>query len=220
MNRKPLILACLLAGVVAGTLVGGEARSERLSTSTALLSLARQAQAGDRDDRAAELYREAHQVNPFDPAPLTGLGQLAMRNGEALEAVEFFEAALALSRGDREARHGLADALLEMDRAEEARPLYERLLAEDAGDGRAWNGLGLALDLTGRHDEAQAAYRAGLALSPDNEEILANLDASRTLAAAPVETTLGSDGMTLAPNAEAGSVAVSSARPVPAGRDP
>ena len=222
MNQKPLAVAWLLASVITGSLVSTRTHAAGLSTATALLTLAQQAEAGDRDGRAVELYREAHEANLFDPTALSGLGRLAIRNGSAAEAVAFFQAALAIEQRDRATRHGLADALLEMDEADEALALYEALLAEDAGDVLAWNGKGLALDLAGRHDHAKFAYQAGLALSPDNEEILANLDSSRILAAAPASAmpVLGQGSVTLALNADSGTVDLSSAQTHSVGRDP
>lgn len=220
MNRKPLTAALLIAGVIAGTLLSGEACAQGPSTSAALIALARQAEAGDRDARASELYRQAHEANPFDPAPLSALGQLAIRNGEAGDAVAFFRAALALERRDREARHGLGDAWIEMDEAEEALAIFDSLLAEDAGDLRAWNGKGVALDLAGRHDEAQVAYRTGLALSPDDPELLANLDASQVLAAEALAPRLGQDAVTLALNADGGAGGQLPTQPNSGRRDP
>ena len=218
MNRNTLAIAALIAGVIAGSFPGNAARAEGPSTSTALLALAGQAEAGNRDVRAAELYREAHEAAPFDPAPLSALGSLALRNGEADEAAAYFRAALAIDRRDAVARHGLADALLDLDRADEALALYDALLAEDAGDHRAWNGKGLALDLAGRNDEARSAYRAALALSPDDDGIRANLDLSRSLAAAPAEPAASQGGVTLALND--GAPAVLPAQPVSVRRDP
>lgn len=221
MDRRHLAIACVLASVIVGPLLGGGARAADLSSPSTFLALARQAEAGLRDDRAAELYRQAHEAHPFDPAPLTALGRLAVRIGAAVEAVEYFEAALAIERRDRDARLGLADAFVELDRGDEALSVYEALLAEDAGDGRAWNGKGLALDLAGRYDEAQAAYRAGLAVAPDDREIRANLDLSQTLAAAPAEPSAAADGVTLALNAgDTGAAVEPAARTHSVAREP
>ncbi|MEQ8817836.1 MAG: tetratricopeptide repeat protein [Thalassobaculum sp.] len=217
MNRNTLAVAALIAGVLAAPLLGNHARAEGPSTSTALLALAGQAEAGNRDVRAAELYREAHEVDPYDPAPLSALGSLALRNGETDEAAAFFRAVLAIDPRHDDARHGLADALLDLDRAVEALALYDALLAQDAADHRAWNGKGLALDLAGRNDEAQLAYRAALALSPGNDGIRANLEVSRSLAAAPAESPASQAGVTLALNDGAAPLPV---QPVSARRNP
>lgn len=221
MNRNSLAVAALIAGVVAGSLLSGHVRADGRSTSTALLALAGQAAAGKRDGRAVELYGQAHEANPFDVAPLSALGRLALRTGEANEAVRYFRAALAIDPRASDARHGLADAMLDLDRADEALGMYEALLAENAGDARAWNGKGLALDLVGRFDEAHAAYRAALALLPGDDEIRANLDQSRSLASAPAEPAANQGGITLAlNNMSIDSVAAASVQSVSVRRDP
>lgn len=237
MDRRHLAVACLVASVIAGSLQVGGARADDLSTASgSLLTLARQEENAHRDDRAAALYRQAHEAHPFDPEPLASLGRLAARIGAADEAVRYFEAALALQRRHRDARHGLADAFVELDRSAEALSMYEALLAEDASDGRAWNGKGLALDLEGRHDEAQTAYRLGLAVAPDDVALRNNLDLSRALAAAPDEpatapasvtvtgttvTGVPADRVSLALNAEGTGVSGEPGAPSSsAGRDP
>lgn len=222
MDRRHLAGACVLASIIAGASLNGGARADAPSTSVALLALARQAEAGDRDRRAAELYRQAHQANPFDPVPLSALGRLAVRIGAPDEAVTYFEAALTIERRDRATRHGLAGAFVELERTDEALALYEALLADDPADGEAWNGKGLVLDLAGRHDDAQTAYLTALALAPEDDEIRANLVHSRSLAAAPAaEPPASPDSVALALNAEGpGPVAEAAAPPHSTVRDP
>jgi tetratricopeptide (TPR) repeat protein len=53
---------------------------------------------------------------------------------------------------------------------------FQQSLAEGGRDGAVYHGLGNALYRLGHHGEAAAAWRRGLALSPRNGDIAANLD--------------------------------------------
>jgi len=210
---------CLLAGVTAGFLSADAAFADA-GTKESLLIQALQAESARRDDQAAELLHQAHALDPFDLTPLLALGRLSLRIGAAEEAAEFFQAALAIERDNRDARRGLADAFVDLDRADDALAVYDVLISQDAGDGRAWNGKGLALDLAGRHDEAQAAFKTALAVVPDDPEVLANLELSRTLAEAPTESPETSGTVTLALNADTTVPGTVIAQPNTVGRDP
>lgn len=224
MVRNALATMGLLAGLTAGILSADAAIADA-GAEDSLLNRALQAASARHDDEAARLLRQAHQLDPFDLAPLIALGKLSLRIGAAEEAAEFFRAALAIEGDSREARRGLADAFVDLDRVDDALAVYDILISQDAGDGRAWNGKGQALDLAGRHDEARAAFRAALAVTPDDPEVLANLELSRSLASAPAESatnpdTVTPDTVTLALNAGTAAAGGPVGRPHSVGRDP
>jgi Flp pilus assembly protein TadD len=147
----------------------------------ALMRMAKQAESAGRDENAAALYRQAHELHPFDSAPLTAWGFLANRVGAHDQAIDIFEKALAVDGKDRDARRGLANALVNMDRPQEALTHYEGLIAQDPEDYRAWNGKGVTLDLLGEHAAAQESYREGLAAAPENPSLANNLGLSLAL---------------------------------------
>lgn len=200
MLLKPLAMACVLAASIVAT--GAASAADGPRGVAGLMQLAGNAEAEGRDDRAAALYRRAHESDPSATAPLTAWGLLASRIGEPEQAVILFRAALAIEGHDRVARHGLADALVELDRGSEALSLYDALLTEDPGDGWAWNGKGTSLVLLGRADEAHVAFRTGLAnaeADPDLRAALEDALAADTLSATPVPDAAPTD-MTLALN--------------------
>lgn len=149
--------------------------------SGALMRMAKHAEASGRDENAAALYRQAHELHPFDSAPLTGWGFLANRVGAHDQAVDIFTKAVSVDETDTDARRGLANALVNLDRPQEALGHYEALLDRDPEDFRAWNGKGVVLDLLGEHLAAQEAYREGLAAAPDNLSLANNLGLSLAL---------------------------------------
>ncbi len=219
MVRNALATMCLFAGVATGILSVDTAFADA-GTKESLLIQALQAESARHDDQVAELLHQAHALDPFDLTPLLALGRLSLRIGATEEAAEFFQAALAIEGDNRDARRGLADAFVDLDRAEDALAVYDVLISQDAGDGLAWNGKGLALDLSGRHDEAQAAFKAALAIIPEDPQVLANLELSRTLAEAPAESPEATDTVTLALNADTTVAGGVIAQPNTVGRDP
>lgn len=177
MTLSRLIVKCVIATVVlvVGTSSVVQA-ADQPSSLQSLLSAARSAEVDGRDDRAAVLYRHAHETFPLTIEPLVGWGRLANRIGAHDEAVVLLNSALSIHPQDREARRHLGDALVNLDRGDEALAVYERLLAEDPMHPSDWNGKGLALELVDRRLEARDAYRTGLARSPHDPQLLSNLE--------------------------------------------
>lgn len=185
MRKAPLALvaAALLLGACAsnetGLQIGDPRNPPELRT---LLRMAHQAEAAGRDENAAALYRQAHELHPFESKPLTSWGFLANRVGSYEQAVDIFRSALSVDEDDRDARRGLANAYVNLDNPDEALAMYDVLLDDRPDDYRAWNGKGVAFDMLGRHVEAEAAYREGLAAAPDNPSLANNLGLSLALA--------------------------------------
>ncbi len=179
MALRNLVASCALAAALLGaTGLAAVADTPVSLGGDAAMRMAREAERDGRADIAVELYREAHESQPFAAEPLAAWGLLANRLGEPEVALDLLTAALANSPRDRETRRGLADALVTLDRGAEAIAVYRRLLAEDAADAVSWNGMGAALDGMGDHQEAQAAYRQGLALTPSGSRTPDTLAAS------------------------------------------
>jgi len=185
MKIRTLALSCLTAMAVSACAFNETGISVQDSGKPpeigALMRMAKQSEASGRDENAAALYRQAHELHPFNSEPLTAWGFLANRVGAHEQAVEIFDKSLAVDDGDRNARRGLANALVSLDRPEEALAHYDALIDSDAEDFRAWNGKGVVLDLLGEHAAAQEAYREGLAVSPENPSLANNLGLSLAL---------------------------------------
>ncbi|EDP63648.1 hypothetical protein BAL199_25987 [alpha proteobacterium BAL199] len=220
LNR---LMTCLLITTVLVTGTSEVVRAaDRPNTLASLLSAARSAEVEGRDDRAAALYRHAHEAFPLTIEPLIGWGQLANRIGAHDEAVVLLQSALSMRQHDRDARRHLGEALVNLDRGDEALAVYERLLVEDPTQASDWNGKGLALELIDRRQEARVAYRAGLALSPHDPQLLSNLELSLASESAPTRTD-HSNGIALASiagNPTPAAQTLSAAVPRSVGRDP
>ncbi len=171
----------LMAALVSGcaTSSGGDPTKTGAAPirGAALMNVAeRTSQSGD-DATAVSLFREAHNQNPRDPAPLIGMGAALSRLGAYEQAAEAYRQAIDLPGSEAEARRGLGNALVALDRPALA---IEQLLASIGlkKDARTYNGLGVAYDMQGEHAHAQAMYRAGLALKPGNLALENNLGLS------------------------------------------
>jgi predicted Zn-dependent protease with MMP-like domain len=87
--------------------------------------------------------------------------------GESAAALEHADAALALDRGDLDARYEKGVALYELCRFAEARGELERLLARSPDDAWATHELALVAERTGDAARAERLERRARALAPD-----------------------------------------------------
>ena len=123
---------------------------------------------------AAQFYGAAVARNATNTAALVKLGDTELALGDTARAEGTFRAAVAASPGSREASIGLGVTLLARGDAAGALPVLEPA-ARASRDPRVLRNYGVALDLLGRQAEAQAAYRRGLASSPADPDLHANL---------------------------------------------
>jgi tetratricopeptide (TPR) repeat protein len=117
------------------------------------------------------VMREALSRNDADPRVWIYLGELELQRGRADSALTAFRRAIELDPSDVLAHSGFAYGLVELRREDEA----ERALAHAlAGHGCALlhGQLGSLLIGQGRYDEAAVQVDLGLALEPENEELL------------------------------------------------
>jgi tetratricopeptide (TPR) repeat protein len=92
-------------------------------------------------ERAADLYRQAADLLPDDPAPAVGLGTLAVRAGRLDEAAGHFRAALETDPACADAHAGLAMVHQRQGHYDEALDAYLQCLQRDQDNLVALLGL-------------------------------------------------------------------------------
>ncbi len=102
-------------------------------------------------------------------------GLLWKARGEATEAVEEFQHAVAANPGHHEARLSLAEALAAAGRLDEATSEYRATLALDPTAIAAHNNLARILAGRGDLDAAVGHWRSALEIDPDRASVLGNL---------------------------------------------
>ena len=98
--------------------------------------LARLLSQAHRDGEAAQALAEAERARPADALSLDTMGCVYARLGDHAASVPCFEAALALTPGNRAFRYNLAVALSFVGRTDEAETALEGLIALDPQAGR------------------------------------------------------------------------------------
>lgn len=91
------------------------------------------------------------------------------------EAIEHFEAAIALDSKSPHAHNNLANSLSTLARYEEALTAYNCAINLDASLAMAHINLGNTLRLMGRYGKAMESFNRGLAIEPDNTSALNGL---------------------------------------------
>jgi predicted O-linked N-acetylglucosamine transferase (SPINDLY family) len=131
-------------------------------------------QAG-RLSEAKLLYAEILSREPKNIAALHLLGMVKYGEGDARQAIELIERAIALQPDCTEAYNNLGIVLKDQGRLEEAVTAYRKALKLKPGYAEAHNNLGIALRDQGRLEEAVTAYQKALKLKPDCTEAHYNL---------------------------------------------
>jgi tetratricopeptide (TPR) repeat protein len=124
---------------------------------------------------AQEAYERAAALNPRDPRPLYGLGNVYTDQQRWDEAEEQYRAALKIEPNQADANVALSYVLLQPNRAgsiaerfEQAEKAARRAIAIDPKNAMAYDQLGVSLELRGLIDaETENAYRRAIALNPD-----------------------------------------------------
>jgi tetratricopeptide (TPR) repeat protein len=102
------------------------------------------------------------------------LGKALEAQGEHLEAVKSFDAAIALDANFAEAHGNRANILAAAGMPAEALKGFERALALDPQAAPDWINRGALLQELGRHADALESYDKALALVPDHPSVLFN----------------------------------------------
>lgn len=131
------------------------------------------AAAGRADDALREFQRALH-LDGRSPEARNGLANLLAKLGRDPQAIEHYEAALAISPS-AETHSNLANVLLRLGRAAEARRHYEAALRLRPAFADAHNNLGNLLAQVGELAAAAEHYEAALQLRPDLADAHANL---------------------------------------------
>ena len=108
----------------------------------------------------------------------TGLGKVALREGDAAGAVEHFRRAILHEAGKAAAHHGLGLALAALDRHAEALENYEQAMKGVPMPRGLQAHAGDSLANLGRFEEAAEFYRRALTAEPGNPHALSGLAAA------------------------------------------
>ncbi|MDP7115185.1 MAG: VWA domain-containing protein [Myxococcota bacterium] len=129
--------------------------------------------AGTPAPAAADWWR-----NPFTPSPLRQ-GTQAYEDGDYAVALTHYQQAQLDRPDDRRLQFNIADSHYRLEDFEAAEQAFGRVLSLGADDKiaqRSYYNLGNTLYHQGRLEEAITAYEDALALDPDDEDALHNLE--------------------------------------------
>jgi len=133
----------------------------------------------DRAAEARELFAEANALAPALADPLVGLGSLALHQGNAERAQDYFRAALEIEKSAR-SRSGLGLALATLGRAQEAVAEFEAALDLEPDRLVAIHGLVQACFQTGDLQPAEQRVSACLESHPGNLDVTFTLAGLRS----------------------------------------
>ncbi|MES2342533.1 MAG: tetratricopeptide repeat protein [Pseudomonadota bacterium] len=120
---------------------------------------------------AIALWRTSIAHHPGHPAASIALGKVLGMLGRVGEALAAFDAALVVSPQDIDALNCRGNILARLGRHAEALESYDQVVALQPTYALAVLNRANVLGTLGRPEEAVAAYRAGLLLTPDNDEV-------------------------------------------------
>jgi tetratricopeptide (TPR) repeat protein len=121
------------------------------------------------------LYTATLKKNPGCWMAHYNLGILLSEQGEADQAIDHYQQAVALRPEYAEAHYNLGRLLVERGQLADAIAHYERTAAINPADAEAQNNLGVTLFGVGRADDAITHYQKALGIRPDYAEASCNL---------------------------------------------
>jgi len=121
------------------------------------------------------LYTKTLQKNPGCWMAHYNLGIVLSEQGEADQAIDHYQQAVALRSDYAEAHYNLGRLLAEHGRLSDAIVHYERAEAINPADAEVQNNLGVTLFGIGRIDDAVAHYHKALDIRPQYAEASCNL---------------------------------------------
>ncbi len=132
----------------------------------AAFSRAAAAHAAGRLDEAAEGYSQVLAERPTHAESLQRLGAIALQLGNASDALELIDAAIALGGIEASWHSNRGLALRELRRLDEALAACDQSLALKRRNPEAWHNRAIVLNELSRHGEAVAAFNRVLAIDP------------------------------------------------------
>jgi Flp pilus assembly protein TadD len=147
----------------------------------ALMRIATAARGGGDLVNALGVFRRAAEVDPFNPAPLVGAGDVLLEMGSVNEAIVTYNNALFRDPQNLPALVGLAKADLKTGKPALAMEPLSKAYALSPDDPKVLLLLGVTKDLAGEQPEAQAWYRRGLAVAPGDPGLTVDLALSLAL---------------------------------------
>ncbi|WP_353246355.1 tetratricopeptide repeat protein [Limnohabitans sp.] len=108
--------------------------------------------------RAHEVFQDILDLNPDDVLALNSLGYNELNDRRLVQALGFFERALALTPTNANAHFNVGFVCEELGRSQEAEQAFRSALQIDEKMDRAWYGLGLVLVRQRRFEESLVAF--------------------------------------------------------------
>jgi tetratricopeptide (TPR) repeat protein len=116
----------------------------------------------------ANFFQRALQEHQENVEALIGLGAVLDELGRPVEALDYYDRALALAPSDPSPWYHKGRTLQILNRFQEALQCNDRALELSAEDEKAWNNKGACLFYLGRIWEARACFNRALRLRPGN----------------------------------------------------
>lgn len=132
-----------------------------------------------RIQEGADALYEYHQLNPNDEIALDAMGVIALSQRDYEKAVQYLQRAVKIMPEFGSARNNLGRTYLEMGKPAEALPHLQKASALSSRDPVVQTNLATALAALGRRDEARAYLERALAVAPNYEPALNQLQALR-----------------------------------------
>jgi len=127
---------------------------------------------------AAELFKQAIELDPGNSNAHNELGVTYVRLGRLEESVASFQTAIGISPGLVEARYNLGTQYFKLGKYGEAIHELTETVRLEPGHANAWNNLGVALARVSHHRDAINAYKSALQIRPASTETLMLLSIS------------------------------------------
>ncbi len=109
--------------------------------------------------QAHDVFQEILEINPADALALNSLAYEELSNRRLLQALSYFERALAQTPNNANANFNVGFVCEELGRSQEAEVAFKAALQLDEKLDRAWYGLGLVLVRQRRLEESLVAFK-------------------------------------------------------------
>lgn len=110
-------------------------------------------------NKAHAVFQEILEIQPMDVLALNSLGYKELNDRHLVQALGFFERALAQTPSNANAHFNVAFVCEELGRSQEAEHAFRAAIQIDEKMDRAWYGLGLALVRQQRLEESLVAFK-------------------------------------------------------------